>query len=176
MKRIRTILLSLLSFLLLIYFAALFFPKTYSVERSIVINQPAEKLYQELSDYNTFKEWNPWTINDSATIKLIEGTPCQSGHKYSWEGGKTGKGHLTITETDSLRMIHSKLVMEAPMKSESEVYFTLEAVQEGTKVTWKNEGKLNYPLGRYFGFMIIDMLEKDFDKGLNNLKTYTETH
>ncbi|MCR6640697.1 MAG: SRPBCC family protein [Sporocytophaga sp.] len=176
MKLARTILLSLLGFLLLIFIVALFFPKTYSVQRSIVIKQPAEKLYKEISDYNDFKDWNPWSESDPTTKKIVEGQPSKSGHKYSWEGEKTGKGYMIITETKRPTMIHSKLSTLTPMESESEVYFTIEPVEGGTKVTWKNEGNLDYPIGRYLGFMVKDMLEKDFDKGLENLKQYAEKH
>ncbi|WP_028981012.1 SRPBCC family protein [Sporocytophaga myxococcoides] len=176
MKLARTILLSLLGFLLLIFIVALFFPKTYTVQRSLVIKQPAEKLYKEISDYNDFKEWNPWSETDSTTKKIVEGQPSHSGHKYSWEGQKTGKGYIIITETKSPTMVHSRLITTTPMESESEVDFTIEPVEGGTKVTWKNQGNLDYPFGRYFGFMVKDMLEKDFDKGLQNLKNYAEKH
>jgi len=47
--------------------------------------------------------------------------------------------------------------------------------ENGTLVTWTNEGELAYPLMRYFGLLLDNMLGPDFEQGLARLKMYIES-
>lgn len=52
---------------------------------------------------------------------------------------------------------------------------SLEPIAGGTRITWRNEGNLPYPIGRYFGLGVEGMLGPQCEKGLANLKRVCES-
>src|SRR5688572_21780770 len=76
-------------------------PKTYSIEKSIVIDKPMDQVMDRISDLNHYSKWNPWQQADPSARHTITGIPGAPGHKYSWEGKKVGVGSLTLREKDN---------------------------------------------------------------------------
>ena len=149
-------------------------PKTYNVERSIVINQNVPWVMNMIGNLNEYAVWNPWQQADPTAKKTITGTPNTPGHKYAWEGKKVGMGSLTLLDKDD-RHIHFDLEFLKPWKSKAKDNWLFEPWGDGeTKVTWQNSGELPWPMARLMGPIINKNLTHQFGAGLNNLKLLCE--
>lgn len=155
--------------------AASLLPKSYNVEKNIIIKRPAVYVMQRISDLNYYSQWNPWQQSDPSAKSTITGTAGQSGHKYAWEGKKVGVGSLTLLSMDA-KHIHFDLQFIKPMNSKASDNWLFESWGDGseTKVTWQNSGELPFPIGRLMGPMISGQLNKQFVQGLESLKKLCE--
>jgi hypothetical protein len=150
-------------------------PKTYNVERSIVIKKTVPEVMNRIGNLNDYAVWNPWQRADPTSKKTITGNPNTPGHKYAWEGKKVGMGSLTLLDKDN-KHIHFDLEFLKPWKSKAKDNWLFEAWGDGeTKVTWQNSGELPWPMARLMGPMINKNLTHQFGTGLNNLKNLCES-
>jgi hypothetical protein len=158
---------------LLLIIAALM-PKTFNIEKTIVISKPVPEVMNKISDLNYYSQWNPWQQMDRTAKNQITGTPKIPGHKYSWHGKKVGVGSLTLRDLDN-KHIHFDLEFLKPWKSKAKDNWLFEHWGDGeTKVTWQNSGELPWPIARLMGPVISKNLDHQFGKGLNNLKNMCE--
>lgn len=166
------ILLGLIITLLLV---AYLMPKTFSVEKSVIIKKPAAEAMNYIGNLNHYRDWNPWAKMEPSAIATITGNPMTPGHKYHWEGKKIGVGELRLLSTDS-KHIHLELEFFKPWKSKAKDNWLFEPWGDGgeTKVTWQNSGELPWPMARLMGPMITKNLNHQFEQGLNNLKKMVE--
>jgi len=149
-------------------------PKIFNIEKSIIINKPVREVMKRVGDLNDYARWNPWQQADPSSIKTITGTPHTPGHKYAWEGRKTGVGSLTLNDLDE-KHIHFDLEFFKPWKSKAKDNWLFEPWGDAeTKVTWQNSGELPWPIARLMGPMINKNLNHQFETGLNNLKKLCE--
>lgn len=159
---------------LLLLIAALM-PRTYNVERSIIIKRPAADVKNHVGNFNDYPAWNPWQKMEPNAQKTISGTAQMPGHKYEWRGKKIGVGSLTIKSTDE-KHIHIDLEFLKPWKAKAKDNWLFEPWGDGseTKVTWQNSGELPWPIPRLMGPLIGKNLNHQFETGLGNLKKLAE--
>ena len=149
-------------------------PKFYSVERTIVINKPVPVVMNRIGNLNDYALRNPWQQADPSSKKTITGTPNTPGHKYAWQGKKTGIGSLTLNKIDD-KHIHFDLEFLKPWKARAKDNWLFEHWGESaTKITWQNSGDLPWPIARLMGPMINKNLTHQFGIGLENLKNLCE--
>jgi ribosome-associated toxin RatA of RatAB toxin-antitoxin module len=151
-----------------------FMPKTYSIEKTIMVNSSPDVCYDKVADLNHYSAWNPWSQMEPTASKKIEGSPKTVGHKYHWEGKKIGKGTLSVKNLDPGKSAKIDLEFIKPWKALSEDDWKFETIGNQTKITWKNRGPLIYPIARLMGPMINKNLSKQFEQGLVNLKNLCE--
>ncbi|MBN1406503.1 MAG: SRPBCC family protein [Calditrichaceae bacterium] len=174
MKILKGILFFLVVLIILFLAVALFLPSTSHVERSITINLPADSIYALVVDYNYYQDWNPWSKMEPTAKGEISGPVGQAGQKWSWEGEIIGSGSLTTEKIIPGEYIESKLEFTAPQAMQSKDIWKFESTQAGSKITWINEAELGYPVERYFGLFMDNMLGGEFESGLVNLKMLAE--
>jgi polyketide cyclase/dehydrase/lipid transport protein len=168
------ILYVLIAIIAVLLIAALFLPGKYHIEKTIIINKPVPSVMDKVADLNHYAAWNPWQKMEPGSKSSITGTPRQPGHKYSWEGKKIGVGSLTLRDLDA-KHVHFDLEFLKPFKSSANDDWLFEEWGTAdTKVTWRNNGALSYPLARLMGPMLNKTLNKQFVEGLNNLKALCE--
>ena len=63
---------------------AVVMPKSYSIEKNIVIKIPSAEVMNRISDLNYYSQWNPWQQSDPTVKNTITGTAGSAGHKYAW--------------------------------------------------------------------------------------------
>jgi hypothetical protein len=127
-----------------------------------------------VSDFNYYKEWNPWQQMEPLAQPVITGAAKKPGHKYEWNGKKIGSGSLTLKDIDQ-KHIRFDLEFLKPWKSKaSDNWLFEEWGSNETKVTWQNAGELPFPMARLMWPMIRKGLDKQFIQGLNNLKRISE--
>jgi hypothetical protein len=158
----------------LLLITAAMLPKTYNIEKTIVISKPVPDVMTRVGDLNNYSKWNPWQQSDPSATNSITGTPMSPSHKYSWEGKKVGVGSLTLRSIDN-KHIHFDLEFIKPWKSRAKDNWLFEPWgHHETKVTWQNSGALPWPIASLMGPMIVKNLNYQFEKGLNNLKKMCE--
>jgi hypothetical protein len=161
-----------LSVLALFFIIPLFMETEYAVSRSIEISADQKTIYTYMGDFNTFNQWSPWGDKDPNMKVEITGNPGEIGSKYSWKGNDdVGEGSMEIVGL-SENQIDIDLRFIAPFEAQSPTWYTFSEKNGNTTVTWSMEGEMPYPWNIFGLFMSMeDALGKDFDKGLNRLKS-----
>ena len=170
MKTLKTILLTLLSIIALLFVISVFLPSIQKVERSISFKGNADSVFKNI---NTLKSWNKWSywqlIEPTMQIQYL-GPEAGIGATQTWTG-KDGKGKLTIVESVAPRVVAYQLQFEdfTPMNG----YFEIDANSDSSvTVNWIMQADAgNNPLMKYFGLMMDRMMGPDFEAGLKNLST-----
>lgn len=151
-----------------------FLSSQYDVQRSIVINKSRIDVYSRIINLETWYEWSPWYAMEPTAEFSFEGIPGVVGSFTTWKGEKIGSGKQTLTKVISPEYVETELEFNDPNPSKATGYWNFTETTEGTKVTWGIRGSLPYPLGRLMGLFMDSMLGKDFEKGLNSLKSISE--
>lgn len=150
-------------------------PTEYKVDREVVIDAPAEVIFEQVNTMENRQAWSPWEEMDPNMTKEYEGPASGVGAKYMWSGNDSvGTGNLEILESQPNEYIKSKLVFTEPWESESTIEWNFEETSEGTVARWSVSGELP---GYLFWMGQEDMDENmgpDFEKGLAQLKTVSE--
>jgi len=174
MQILKKILFALIGVIVLLLVVAIFLPSEYNVSRSIQINQPDSVVFEKVVNFNYRASWDPWLSMDPDARTTISGPVGEPGSTWSWEGKETGKGRMTIMKVEENRLVQSKLEFLEPQTGESDITWEFEPVEGGTMVTWQFSGSAVYPVGRYFGLFMENLVGGDFQRGLNNLKRVCE--
>lgn len=177
MKILKIIIYVILAIVLLAVVISFFLPAKTEIERSIVINAPAERIFAEVNDLKKWPNWSPWNEMDTSMTMTYADKTAGEGASYSWVGDPniTGTGELSITESRQNEYIETDL--DFGQQGTAIAYYTFEDAGEGTKVTWGFETEHGWnPLSRWMGAVLIaPMLGSTFEDGLENLKTHVES-
>ena len=144
----------------------------YTVQRSTVIEAPAERIFEEIADFHRWQKWSPWEGLDPEMHRAYSGPPSGEGAVYTWSGNrKAGEGRMEIKKTVGASSIEIALDFLKPFKSSSTTSFTFEPEEDRTRVTWTMVGPYTL-VTRIMGiFKSMDkMIGPDFEKGLEQLK------
>lgn len=174
MKILKKILILLAVFIVLLLVLGLFTRKSYSVEREITINKPKQEVFDFVKFIKNQNTFNKWVLLDPKMRKDYRGTDGTVGFVYAWDSDNkdVGKGEQQITKIAEGERIDFEIRFEKPFASTAPAYMITESIsQNQTKVKWGFSGTMAYPMNIMLLFVNIeDMLGKDLDTGLQNLK------
>lgn len=160
-----------------IYVATL--PEDFAVERSAVIDAPADQVFPHVNDLKKWDDWSPWAKKDPNSKTAYEGADAGEGAVFKWDGNdEVGKGQMTIVESRPPERIGIKLEFERPFPGSSDVGFDFEPEGDGTKVTWSLSGKQDFverAIMLAMGMQMDAMIGKEYEIGLANLKKIVES-
>ncbi len=146
----------------------------FHVSRSIEIAAPPEKVFEVVSDFNTWPNWSPWLIAEPDAKVTISADSNSVGSTYAWDGQVTGAGGMEHKKLDAPTRIESEIRFLRPMKSVSLVSFDLQPSEGGTTISWNMDGSLPF-----FLFFMVKMMDTwlgmDYERGLRMLKEWIET-
>ncbi|MFC0135334.1 polyketide cyclase [Massilia eurypsychrophila] len=173
---IKKIALGVLAIIVLILGLAAMQPDSFEVRRSIAVKAPPEKIAPLLTDFRQWASWSPWEKLDPNMKRTFTGAPSGKGAVYEWEGNSdVGKGRMEIIDASTPAKTVVKLAFLEPVESHSTTEFTLTPQGDTTTVTWNMHGPMPFLSKLMTVFMNMDdMIGKDFDKGLAQLKTAAE--
>lgn len=151
-------------------------PDMFHVQRSASVNAPPEKIFVYLNDFRNFSFWSPYEKLDPAMKRSYSGASNGKGAVYEWEGNKkAGKGRMEITGAAPASKVTINLDFVKPFKAHNIVDFTLQPTGDSTNITWAMHGPNSYLAKVMHVFFDMDnMVGKDFEAGLANLKVITE--
>jgi len=162
-----------------ILISGLFIPREFHFERSVMIKAPKEVIWNNLSHFSSFEQWDPWKVKDPAMKRTIEGADGTVGAAYSWEGNSdVGSGTMTYKGIYPYDSILVDLHFKKPFESRARAFYRMSAEVQGYKVTWGFDTRMPYPVNAvsYFCFDMEGSLDKDFSSGLASLKKLCESN
>ena len=140
----------LLILLILLVLLGLLLPSSTAVERSIVIQAPADRIFPHLNGMQAFQAWSPWSKIDPATHYEFSGPEQGAGSRMTWQSGdnEVGRGTQEIVASDPDRRVDMQL--EFGDKGNGSATFLLEPAAQGTRVRWQFRTEFGWDLlGRY---------------------------
>jgi hypothetical protein len=150
-------------------------PDSFRVQRVVLINAPSDKVFPLINDIKAWTAWSPYEKKDPAMKRTYGAVTAGKGATYAWEGNKeVGQGSMEIVESGP-RKILIKLDFVKPFEAHNMGEFLLEPKGDTTSVTWATYGPSPY-MSKVIGtFMNIDdLIGRDFEKGLADLKAAAE--
>ena len=150
-------------------------PDSFRVQRVVLINAPSDKVFPLINDMKAWTAWSPYEKKDPAMKRTYGAVTAGKGATYAWEGDKNvGQGSMEIVESGP-RKILLKLEFLKPFEAHNMGEFLLDPKGDSTPVTWAIYGPSPY-MSKVIGtFMNIDdMIGRDFEKGLADLKAAAE--
>ncbi|MGH1385726.1 SRPBCC family protein [Kordia sp.] len=151
-------------------------PDSFEVTRSKVIKAPVAVIFNNISDFKNWEAWNPWMEKDTTIKATYPEQTAGIGGAYSWDG-KDGPGRMKNLSMVANKSLEQELQFED--YEPSTVSWTLEEVEDGTKVTWAMKGdKMPFMLkliAELNGGM-DGMIGGDYEKGLENLDKVIAEH
>ena len=144
-------------------------PNSYDINRTRVINAPAELLFNNINDFKNWESWSPWVEKDaSIQITYPEQTSGVDG-AYSWtsDDGVGSMKNLMVSPYDSISQ-----EMQFDNFPPSNVYWQFEKVDAGTKVTWGMKSNDMPFLLKFFAAIsggMDKMVGPDYERGLEKL-------
>jgi len=151
-------------------------PASFTVKRSLDIRAPADRLFRQIAEFNAWSAWSPYEKRDPAMKRRFSGSPSGVGAVHEWDGNRNvGQGRMEILESTSPSKVRIDLQFIKPFKAHNVAEFTIEPGGDNTTVTWAMHGPVTF-MSRVMGvFINMDkMIGKDFETGLQNLKTLAE--
>ncbi|MCP3100320.1 SRPBCC family protein [Myxococcus sp. K15C18031901] len=151
-------------------------PAEYTVQRTATLPVAADIAFTPVNDFHRWPEWSPWAKLDPDMKTTFGGAESGAGATYAWVGNdKVGEGRMTILESQPAALVRFELEFIKPWAGKSETSVSFKPVEGGTEVVWAMRG-LNDFMGKAM-CLVMDMdqmIGKDFEAGLANLKTVAE--
>ncbi len=146
----------------------------FTVVRSVGIQAPPDRVYALVADPRAWKQWGVWSRRDPAMQITYSGPPSGAGAAWAWKSESQGDGKMSFTAaTPGERVAFDLYFPDFGTTSRGDVVFAADGA--GTRVTWTMNGDMGRnPLFRWVALFADRMVGKDFDEGLNNLKTLAE--
>ena len=177
MNIVLGVLAGLAVFILILFLAALFIKKEFTIMRTIVINKSKQEVFDYLRFLKNQEKFSKWVMTDPNMKKEFRGTDGTIGCVYAWdsENKQAGKGEQEIIGLTNGEKIDVEVRFEKPFKNTAKTPFTVKAFSNHqTEVTWGMISQNKYPINLINSFM-AGILGKDLEISLNNLKTVLET-
>ncbi|PKQ62233.1 polyketide cyclase [Labilibaculum filiforme] len=173
MKILLYILLAIGVLVTILHFIA---PKTYHVERKIVVVTNIDSVFKSLCSLKDQQAWSPWGSKDPDIIVDYKGNDGEIGSISHWVGNsEVGEGEQEITKIEPSSYIETELRFLKPFKSTSTGFFAIKQVDEGTEVTWGFKGNNTFPTTLMMVFMDLEKsIGPDFEKGMLDFKSFIE--
>ena len=151
-------------------------PDIFRIQRVATIKAPAESIFALINDFHRWGSWSPWESKDPAMKRTFSGAESGKGAVYAWEGDKNvGSGRMEILEAFAPQKIVIKLDFFTPFEGHNTAEFTMLPQGDATNITWVMYGPASLMSKVMQVFINLDnMIGKDFETGLANLKRVTE--
>ena len=154
-------------------------PDVLSVQRSISIKAPPEKILAAINDFHRWRSWSPYEEKDPGMERIYSGNNAGKGAIYQWNGSKNvGSGRMEILDTTPSKTT-IKLDFFTPFEGHNTAEFKAlprrDATTLVTNLTWAMQGPSPFMSKMMQVFINMDrMIGKDFETGLANLKDLAE--
>jgi len=174
-KVLKRIIFVVLLVPILLIIVGFFLPSKYHVERTVVIQAPADAIYPWLAQLNRWPEWTVWSTNIDPTLVHSFSGPAEGPGAEMKLSARSGSGTIKLVKADpasgvtyELNFHDGRFVAQGGVK--------LVPTGEGsTKATWFGEGELGgNPVQRYFGLFMDKLMGNEFQRNLTKLRLKLE--
>lgn len=175
MRILRNLLIGVVLFLAAASGLAYLLPRNVIVEREIVVNAPAEEVFERVSSLQAFSEWSPWRDDDPDMVVTYSGPESGVGNIMEWtsDDPQVGNGRQEITEVIENESVRTAL--DFGDMGTAQAWWLLDDVDGGTRVVWGLDADMgNSPVGRWMGVFMDGMVGEDYERGLERLRAGVE--
>lgn len=176
MKILRIIVGSIAALAIILGGVGLMLPAKVHLERTILIDATAARVFLLINNFQGFNEWSPWAALDPATQYEYSGPASGVGATMTWasDNPNVGKGSQTILASETDR--HVRVSLQFGDMDSAIATYDLAAEGSGTRVTWGFDQEFGYNIIlRYFGLMFDRWIGADYEKGLARLKSLAQS-
>lgn len=166
----------LLGIIALLLVMALFISKEMVIEKSVVIKKPKDQVFRFLKYTKNQDQFSVWNMADPNMNKNYKGEDGQVGFVYTWDSTNknVGAGEQETIKIEEGKSIEFEVRFFRPMKNVASVKLIVESISsDETRVQWVFNGPMKYPMN-LMKSIFQNMLGKDLQKGLDNLKLLLE--
>ena len=178
MKAVRLLFFFLLAVVIITATLSFMQATSQKVEREIVINTPANVIYNQLIKLEHFHQFSIWSQQDSSAVYSFTGVDGTVGATTSWKGSPeiSGEGKIEIIALEPNLKVQHQLHFTKPKKGNAVSTFTLTQTEKSaTTVKWVFELATPRPWNIFNLFYSLDeKMGDDFETGLQSLKTVIE--
>lgn len=169
----RTLLKITLSILSLYIIISLFLDSTITIEQSIEVKSPINKVFMKVANTKEWQNWEYWATIDSTIKNKYQGPVYGDNARRKWSSEKSGNGMMTFKNVVLNQHIEYDLSFTKPFEFQSSGILKFEQISGITKVNWIHTEELPFLL-KAFSFYAKKMTIKAFKESLNNLKMLCE--
>ncbi|MDP4290679.1 MAG: GyrI-like domain-containing protein [Bacteroidota bacterium] len=176
MKILKSIGLGLLILIVLLVVVAYLLPRHVKIERTATIKAAPEIVFGQINVLKNWEQWSPWYKIDPKMKLTYNDIPSGKGASYSWQSKdkNVGNGTLTITRI----VPYDTIDLEMNFMEQGAVlggYYFKKKADSTVQLAWWMEADMgNNPIGRWMGLFMNRLVGKDFEKGLDAIKTISE--
>ena len=173
-RLIKGFFIVLIGLFVFITILSLFIPSKLMVTRAVVINAKADRVFNEISNLQNWKHWQPVFISDSANIRF-ESDVNGISNSCAWESkGKMNK--IIITEKKD-NAIAASLIRDG----ENDVFNSIKVLpladSNQVQTEWNVLIRLKwYPWEKFYGIFIEKITGQGYEDALNSLKAHVENN
>lgn len=157
---------------------AIFAKKDYHIEKMVTINQPKKVVFDYIRMLRNQDNFSVWASMDPQMNKHYRGTDGNPGFVSGWESTNknVGKGEQEIKKVTDGERIDYEIRFIKPFTSTAQASMLTDSVSlNETRVTWRFDSRMNYPMNLMLLFMNMDkMVGNDLQRGLVKLKQVLE--
>ena len=168
----------IMGFFALVFVVSLFFPRTYKIEKTTVVNMPDHETFAYLNNIRNWADWSPWNTDlDSSMVFFLSKVTEGKGAAQYFRGGLVGNGRFRIVESIPNESIAYSLYIDMGEGSYMSISqkFVLKSLGGKTQLTWVDEGDVGMnPLYRFLLPSKIKSTEQGFEEGLAVIKKSAE--
>lgn len=137
----------------------------FTIEKSRVIQLDKSTLFQYVNDFQNWKEFYGW--KDSNTATEISKNPADSTFFFKWKSN-SDEGFINRLSSNQKDSISQKIHWN---KINSDAFLTVKDTSNGTKISWKVSGELNFidKISSIFSNKIENEIGSKLEKTLENL-------
>ena len=180
MKFIRLFLFFILAVFIVCVALIFTLPAQQKIERSIVINAPAQNVYDLISKLEYFNKISAWGRQDSSLLYTLTGLDGSTGAITTWKGAPeiSGEGKIKIVSLIPNNKVEHHIEFMSPGKGTAISIFNLiETERSSTTITWIFYKDTPRPWNIFNLFYSMDkQMGKDFEDGLSAMKKMIETN
>ncbi|KGE13420.1 SRPBCC family protein [Sphingobacterium deserti] len=172
MKILKYILLTVVALVVLVLIIALILPRKFHAGSQITIDRPSAEVFDYVSAIKNQGNYDAWSKQDPNIEKKYSGTDGTVGFTYEWKSKKVGDGKQVVTHIEPGKRIDMNLYFQGTGIANPSFIAVEDLGPNQSQVTWEISGTMPYP----FNIMnVFYDMNKDFEVGLQNLKTILET-
>lgn len=169
MRFLKLLIYGFFALLFLVFGIPFFLPDSVELSQSIKIEAEARQVFRLVNDFEKWKLWSPFQLDNPDIEARVLGAPAGVGSKLTYKSNTAGNGEITIVESQPYSRISMLLGMQKGGVAVDNWRF--EQSGDTVEVTWTFRLKdLKYPFHRYFGFFSRSLMTPFQQKGLEKLK------
>lgn len=172
----RLLIIVSVSVLFLVVFS-FFLPTTQKIEKSISIETTNELVFNQVDELKNWRNWSAWAEKDSTIYTQLKNysTPSKGVNStFNWKSNddELGEGSVKIIKSLPNELIELEMNFD---ETEALGYWYFKPNENVVEVTFGINLNFGFnPFAKWYGLFAENYISPDIEKGLKNLKTFTE--